>query len=276
MAAGRRAVTFLALCCASVVSSLAAGQVDVDDVLSAEEPPAVDDEVVVRGRRGGVLRLEMERAQNAVFARFNEINSDDGFDIVCRREPPIGTRITRRICQSNDWREQDANFANAMLRQLRGEGGPSPEQFTIEQRFRQRLLADEMQRLVFEDEQLYQALQRFGKARLELAEYGGATFRGSFSRQVIPGEAGLPLDANRMFYVWIGADRWSHRLTLPTFGVAQISGKIRTLDIQCSEGREQHEYEDKLAWTLPADWSACVLLVDAKRKTEFALYEFEQ
>jgi hypothetical protein len=261
--AGRKAVAIAAVGCASVVGGVAVGQVDVDEILNPQASlPAVDDEVIVRGRRGVELRLEIERAENAIFARFNDINSDDRFDIACRLEAPIGSRIDRRVCESNDWREQAANFAAAWVRQSRGEGGQLPEIFILEQQRGQRQLADEMRRM--------------GRARMELAEFSRSAFRGSYAREVIPNEAGLPLGAARMFHVWIGSERWGHPLKLPTFGVKQISGKIRNLEIECDEGRERHEYEDKQAWTLPPDWSACVLLVSAERKTEFALYEFEQ
>jgi hypothetical protein len=218
----------------------------------------------------------MERAENAIFARFNEINSDDRFDIECRREPPIGSRIDRRVCSSNDWRAQAAEHAGALIRHLRGEGGPLPEMFLIEQQRGQRQLVDEMRRLVFDDETLYEAVVRYGKARMDLAQFSGSALHASYSRQVIPGEDGLPLDATRMFQVWVGSDRWMHPLAESTFGVKHISGKIRSLEVECDQGSERHKYEDNLAWTLPAEWSACVLLVDAKRKTQFALYEFEQ
>jgi hypothetical protein len=267
---GLKAVAVAALYCANAVGGIAAGQVDVDEILNPEAAlPAVDDEIIVRGRRGADLRLEVERAENAIFARFNDINSDDRFDITCRLEAPIGSRIDRRVCESNDWREQAANFGAAWVRQSRGEG-------ILEQQRGQRELTDEMRRLVYQDEELYQAVERMGRARMELAEFNRSAFRGSYARAVIPNEEGLPLGAARMFHVWVGSDRWTHPLGLPTFGMAQISGKIRNIEIECDEGRERHKYEDKQAWTLPPDWSACVLLVSAQRKTEFALYEFEQ
>ena len=275
--ASRKAVAVAALCCANAVGGVAAGQVDVDEILNPQASlPVVDDEVIVRGRRGVELRLELERAENAIFARFNDINSDDRFNIVCRSEAPIGSRIDRRICESNDWREQAANFGAAWVRQSRGESGQIPEIFILEQQRGQRQLADEMRRLIYQDEELYQAVERMGRARMELAEFSRSAFRGSYARQVIPNAEGLPLGAARMFHVWVGSERWNHPLTLPTFGVAQISGKIRKFDIECDEGRERLRYEDKLAWTLPPDWNDCVLSVDAQRKTEFALYEFEQ
>lgn len=277
MAVSRWVLVFGSICCASVVGSAVSAQVDVDALLSPQASvPAVDDEIIVRGRRGAELRLEMERAENAIFARFNEINSDDRFDIECSMEPPIGSRIDRRVCLSNDWRAQSAEHAGALIRQLRNEGGPVPEIFLILQQRGQRQLVDEMRRLVFSDETLYETVVRYGKARMDLAEFSGSALHASYSRQVIPGEGGLPLDATRMFHVWIGSDRWMHPLAESTFGVKNISGKIRRLEIECDQGSERHRYEDNLAWTLPADWSGCVLLVDARRKTHFALVELAQ
>jgi hypothetical protein len=41
-------------------------------------------------------------------------------------EVPIGSRIDRRVCSSNDWRAQAAEHAAAFVRHLRNEGGPAP------------------------------------------------------------------------------------------------------------------------------------------------------
>jgi hypothetical protein len=277
MAVSRWVLLVVATGFAGVAGRTAFAQADVERILSPQASvPAVDDEIIVRGRRGAELRLEMERAENAIFARFNDINSDDRFDIVCRLEPPIGSRIDRRVCSSNDWRDKAAEHGAALIRHLRNEGGPLPEMFLLEQQRGQRQLVDEMRRLVFSDETLYEAVARYGKARMDLAEFSGSSLHASYSRQVISAEDGLPLDATRMFHVWIGSDRWMHPLAESTFGVKHISGKIRSLEIECDQGRERHKYEDNLAWTLPADWSGCVLLVDAKRKTHFALLELEQ
>ena len=69
-------------------------------VALAQEPetePAADalagDEVVVRGQSLGTIRAEIRRAEDAVFTRFNEINSDDEFDIDCRMEVPLGSHV---------------------------------------------------------------------------------------------------------------------------------------------------------------------------------------
>jgi hypothetical protein len=68
---------------------------------AADEP----DEVIVIGRRLGELRRQIETAELAVYARFNEINSDDRFDIHCRERVRYHSHIRERVCESNSWRE---------------------------------------------------------------------------------------------------------------------------------------------------------------------------
>lgn len=70
------------------------------------EPPATEasqepvEEVVVRGRRTLFgLRKELEGAREHVWEIFNEINSDDDFDITCTNAARTGTRLTRRACR---------------------------------------------------------------------------------------------------------------------------------------------------------------------------------
>ena len=60
----------------------------------------VADEVVVRGRRLTDLRFEVEVAQERAYAVFNELNSDDDFDVYCREERRYHSRATRRTCRA--------------------------------------------------------------------------------------------------------------------------------------------------------------------------------
>ena len=74
---------------------------------AATEPPAEPD-IVVLGRSVRELRLEIELAEQTVLARFNDINSDDRFDIHCHAEPRYHSHIEETVCLSNSWREQNA------------------------------------------------------------------------------------------------------------------------------------------------------------------------
>ncbi len=278
----RQAALVTALCGALVLASAAPGQ-EASPVEPAAappgsaavaEPPARPD-IIVRGRGYGALRLQIRLAEEEVFARFNEINSTDDFDIHCYLEPMTGSRIRSRHCKSNSWREQDSNYAQATLRRMRGEGGADPQQFRAEQLRMQRLLANEVRRLAFEDADLGDAVVRLGQAQLALAERTGRRPEWTEWREVSAGPDGaLPFAAERMFEIHVGRQRWSHLLTGRTFTIARVTGDIRSLNLDCNERDEKLDYEPDVDWTRPANLTSCILLVRAKKDTTFALYEF--
>lgn len=47
------------------------------------QPPPIDDQIVVVGKALAELRIRVELAENEVYARFNEIDSNDLFDVHC-------------------------------------------------------------------------------------------------------------------------------------------------------------------------------------------------
>jgi predicted nuclease with TOPRIM domain len=69
-----------------------AGEQAADEVL---------DEVEVRARRARIdeLRREVTRLEDRIYARYNDLNRIDRFDIVCSEEARTGTRIERRYCR---------------------------------------------------------------------------------------------------------------------------------------------------------------------------------
>lgn len=74
---------------------------------AAETQAANDDssrgrpeEVIVRGEKSlRTLRLEVEEAKERVYDVFNQHNSDDALDIRCSDEPRPGSRIRQRTCR---------------------------------------------------------------------------------------------------------------------------------------------------------------------------------
>ena len=58
---------------------------------ASEDPP---DEVIVRGRRIGELRVQVEAARIRAYDIFNDLNGDDDFDVACHEESRSGTRAT--------------------------------------------------------------------------------------------------------------------------------------------------------------------------------------
>lgn len=71
----------------------------------AQSAPAVGatpdtEEVIVRGRRLTDLRFEVEQAQERAYVIFNQINSDDDFDVHCRDERRHHSRAKVRLCRA--------------------------------------------------------------------------------------------------------------------------------------------------------------------------------
>jgi hypothetical protein len=58
------------------------------------------EEIVVRGRRLADFRIEVEQARVRAYDIFNEINSDDDFDVRCAHEQATGTRMRQQICRA--------------------------------------------------------------------------------------------------------------------------------------------------------------------------------
>ena len=73
-------VLALTLCVALAGGSAAQVQTKPTSVDDSANVETELEEIVIRGERGspwGELRVEIERAQEAIYARFNEINSTD-------------------------------------------------------------------------------------------------------------------------------------------------------------------------------------------------------
>jgi hypothetical protein len=231
------------------------------------------DEVIVRGSIAE-LRRQIVIAEEAIYARFNEINSDDRFDIHCRLQPRLGSRVEERFCLSNSWREQDRNYGQAFVRMLQGEAGAHPQQFRAEQLLMQSRLIDEMRRLATEDEELLAAVHRLANAQVALSGRTRKSSGWTVSRQVRPADGPLPFGAQRMFEVEVGRAPWAHRLSERTFAIAHVFGEVRDLELDCDRGSKRLEYQHGVEWSLPDGWNTCMLLVEAKRDTTFVLYEF--
>jgi len=237
-------------------------------------PPGAEDEIVVLGRIGS-LRHQLEVAEDAMFDRFNEIVGDHRLEIHCRTEAKIDSHIPQRVCVSNSWRQENANIAQSLLGQVRGETAAPPQPYYAEQLRMQQHLGEEMRRLAAEDPQLHDAILHVGEAQNALTEETGKPVERSVSLELQPGDVGLPFAAKRAYEVRVGHEPWSLALTEHTFTIAAVTGEVRELRVKCDRGGKRIDYRPDVDWTLPREWQSCSLRIDAKPGTTFALYEFE-
>ena len=87
---------------------------------SAEGPARQEapEEVVVRGRRIGELRAEIEAARQRAYDIFNEINTNDEFDVRCRKESRAGTNVPAQTCRARFEYDISADAAREYMRAL--------------------------------------------------------------------------------------------------------------------------------------------------------------
>jgi glycosyltransferase A (GT-A) superfamily protein (DUF2064 family) len=70
--------------------------------LAASPEQAADlDEVVVNGAQLDQVKKELLEAEDRFFRRYNELNTDNEFDIQCQKEARVGTRLKKRYCRAN-------------------------------------------------------------------------------------------------------------------------------------------------------------------------------
>jgi hypothetical protein len=253
-----------------------------------------EDEIIVRGKALEGLRLRIERAEADVYTRFNDINSDDSYDIHCYERAPTGTRITKRVCMSNAARAADIAIAEATARSLQapivaGAGGTTSAgvpaapggatgfvQFQHVKRFdTERRVQSELSQLAHDDPELAAAVANLGDAYRALDLVAGARPGETLYTELSAGDKELPFDAQHLFEVRVGNVPWSHALTSRAFTLADVHGRIRDLQVDCDKITKALDYKADAEWTIPVSWGACTLQVRAKRGTTFALYEFE-
>lgn len=88
-----------------------AGEPQSRSGVSLVDTENLEEIIVTAPRTLRSMRTDIDEVQNRAFALFNELNVDNDYDIVCRRETPTGSHIPVRICRPRyiDRLEADAS-----------------------------------------------------------------------------------------------------------------------------------------------------------------------
>ena len=62
------------------------------------------------------IRMEIVDEENKIFSMFNELNSDDRFDILCDNIAPTGSHIKQRVCEPRFVTETRAQMTQDYVR----------------------------------------------------------------------------------------------------------------------------------------------------------------
>jgi hypothetical protein len=80
------------------------------------------DEVLVRGTRLAELRAAIVKAEDLFYARYNELNKVDKFDIECALDAHTGTKLKQRRCFTKLQLDATAQNGTEVLRMLQEQG----------------------------------------------------------------------------------------------------------------------------------------------------------
>lgn len=249
----------------------ALGQETADPGASA---PA-DETVVVIGQNPGVMRERIRLATDAVYAKFNELNSDDAYDIHCRYRASTGSRMRVRFCESNFWRDAQGDAGEEIARRFQGSSSFNPDTIYATARLQSELMSREVYRLMLENAEFKETLSELGALVLEARKDRPGATQASVLTEGYLGEGLLPYGAATAARVRIGRRRWKYKLTQRTFAFGSLRGVIEEIELSCRGLKEQLVYEGGAEWSLPDDWRSCALRVEATPRTSFAFYEFE-
>jgi hypothetical protein len=234
-----------------------------------------DEEVIVIGQNPGALRERIRLATDAVYAKFNEINSDDSFDIHCSFRPRTGSRMLVRVCESNYWRDAQADAGEETARAMQGASSFNPDTIYASARLKSQEMSQEVYRLMLENAEFKQTLSELGALVLEARKDRPGATQATVLTEGYLGEGLLPYGAATAAQVRVGRRAWKYELTHRTFAFGSLNGAIEAIELSCKGLKEQLVYEGGAEWTLPDDWRSCELRVDAEPQTSFAFYEFE-
>jgi hypothetical protein len=69
----------------------------------------------VRGRRLSELSVDLQIARERAYDLFNDLNSNDDFDVYCHAEGRTGTRLTETVCRAQFENRISARAASEYL-----------------------------------------------------------------------------------------------------------------------------------------------------------------
>jgi hypothetical protein len=142
-----------------------AAPLSAQDAAPLAPQAAGEEEVIVRGHTPLELRLEIERVENTVYARFNALNSTDDFDILCSENAPTGSNIRVRTCKPNFVLRAEQRGAGSSLDRMQGGRYASPQNVSAHLQQQSEALTAEMQRIAREDEELMRGLMRLAQLK---------------------------------------------------------------------------------------------------------------
>lgn len=95
----------------------AVGQTDPQSKATGkkDQQPPMEEITVIGQRTLGTLRVQINKAEDRIYDIYNKLNTDDLYDIHCRRRAPTGSHINHKICSPVYYDQTEADAAQMAL-----------------------------------------------------------------------------------------------------------------------------------------------------------------
>jgi hypothetical protein len=134
----------------------------------ADDAEAIDEITVMGARSLLSLRHEVTMAEDNFFDRYNMLNEDDRYDIICKDEVHVGSRIPVRECISRVIRESRIESTQNAITLGSGTVGGTPR--GREEAKHSRALQENLRTLAMQDKDLQDALMEYDALRRKYEE----------------------------------------------------------------------------------------------------------
>ena len=131
----------------------------------------LEDITVIGQNSIGRLRYEVDRAADRMYEIYNELNTDDDFDIHCLWSAPTGSRIKRKLCTPVYVKNLQARATQYALYDMANSGITSIYIDYTEIAINDAKLRENMKRLILENPSLFDAVVEHVKLRKELKRH---------------------------------------------------------------------------------------------------------
>ncbi|MES2625465.1 MAG: hypothetical protein V4628_09310 [Pseudomonadota bacterium] len=143
----------------------------------APQPNVDVEEIVVTGERSLVsLRIEADKAEDVVYELFNELNTEDRYDVHCATETRVLSHIKQRHCRTGFELEAMQAEAQYLLSRAAGNATAAPTPVNIAMNAELPGFQATMKKIVEQNPALLEAVIKHAKLREELRVQREARF----------------------------------------------------------------------------------------------------
>ena len=161
----------LLLCLSFPASAQPAAEEQATAPQTSAPPTALPEEITVTGQKQmGLLRRQIEDAEDLMYGLFNEWNDDDRYDIHCRWEAPLGTRIRQRVCRPGFVADADRAVATDFVGQVQGFAATTPPPVAAEMALHYPVLQQNLRTVPGSSAEFADAVSRHHQLREELEQ----------------------------------------------------------------------------------------------------------